>query len=102
MELDLTESNGTGSYRIHPESLGNIDYISESIRTKIVEGKYVNLASLLIPEYRLLNESKSIKDTRLQKNFTVKEFIVAFHKYKSIHCSRFPWFLAEMDQYEVI
>ena len=56
--------------------------------------------SLRIPEYELLNKSKSLKDTRLQKNLTFKEFIVAFHKYKCIHCSRFPWCQAEMDQYE--
>ena len=54
----------------------------------------------MIPEYELLNESKSMKDTRLQKNLTVEEFIVAFHKHKRIHCSRFPWRQAEMDQYE--
>ena len=59
-------SQGSGSYGIHPESLGNIDYVSESIRSKIIEGKYVNLASLLIPEYELLNESKSMKDTRFK------------------------------------
>ena len=34
-------SQGSGSYGIHPESLGNIDYVNESIRTKIVKGKYV-------------------------------------------------------------
>ena len=30
-------SKGSRSYRIHPESLGNIDFVSESIKTKIVE-----------------------------------------------------------------
>ena len=41
-----------------------------------------------------------MKDPRLQKNITIEEFIVAFHKYKRIHCTRFPWRQAELDQYE--
>ena len=29
----------------------NIDFVTETVRDKILKGKYVNLATLLIPEY---------------------------------------------------
>lgn len=93
-------SDKSGPYGLHPESVGQLDYVSDSVRTKILEGKYVNLASLLIPEYELIKESKAKKDPRLEKNLTIEEFIIAFHKYKRIHCRRYPWRKPELDQYE--
>lgn len=89
-----------GLYGLHPESVGHIDYVTDSIRNKIIEGKYVNLATLLIPEYELLKESKAMKDPRLNRNLTIEEFIIAFQKYKRIHCSRYPWRQMELDKYE--
>ncbi|MCG8033304.1 MAG: hypothetical protein JAZ03_14145 [Candidatus Thiodiazotropha taylori] len=89
-----------GVYGLHPESVGHIDYVTDTIRNKIVEGKYVNLATLLIPEYELLKESKAMKDPRLNRNLTIEEFIIAFQKYKRIHCSRYPWRQMELDKYE--
>ena len=47
---DIVNANSNSTYGIHPESLKNIDYVTESIREKIQCGKYVNLACLLIPE----------------------------------------------------
>ena len=44
------ETQQLGSFGIHPETVGNIDYVSYSIKNKIVEGKYINLATLLILE----------------------------------------------------
>ena len=88
-----------GLYGLHPESVGHIDYVTDSIRNKIIEGKYVNLATLLIPEYELLKESKAMKDPRLNRNLTIEEFIIAFQKYKRIHCSRYPCQM-ELDKYE--
>lgn len=89
-----------GLYGLHPESVGHIDYVTDSIRNKIIEGKYVNLATLLIPEYELLKESKAMRDPRLNRNLTIEEFIIAFQKYKRIHCSRYPWRQMELDKYE--
>ena len=51
--------------------MGHSDYVTDSIRNKITEGKYVNLATLLIPEYELLKESKAMKDPRLNKNLAI-------------------------------
>ena len=52
--------------------------MSESVKNKIVEGKYVNLAStLLISEYELLKESKAMKDPRLAESLSIEEFIIA-------------------------
>ena len=49
-EIVSSTSNTNSSYGIHPEFLKNVDYVSESVREKIVGGKYVNLTTLLIPE----------------------------------------------------
>ena len=45
-------------YGVHPESLTNTDYVSDSLREKILSGKYVNVASLQIPEYEQASDDK--------------------------------------------
>ena len=44
-----SNSSTNSSYGIHPEQLKNVDYVSECVRDKIISGKYVNFATLLIP-----------------------------------------------------
>ena len=41
-----------------------------------------------------------IKMPRLNRSLSIEEFIVAFNKYKLIHCTRHPWRKAELDEYE--
>ena len=101
----MVNANSNSTYGIHPESLKNIDYVTESIREKIQSGKYVNLACLLIQEYELVSEEKKLekqKDMRLNRSLTLEEFILAFNKYKRIHCARHAWRKPELDAYELI
>ena len=97
----LSIDNTSNSFGLHPELIKTIDYVSESLREKIVSGKYVNLVLLLIPEFEQTNEKKDrYRDARLNRSLSIEEFIVAFNKYKRIHCTRHPWRKAELDEYE--
>ena len=98
-EILPSNSSTSSSYGIHPEQLKNVDYVSESVRDKIISGKYVNLATLLIPEFEQTEKKDKYRDARLNRSLSVDEFIVAFSKYKRIHCSRHPWRREELDEY---
>ena len=45
-------------YGMHSESFTNTNYVSDSLCEKIQGGKYVNLASLLKPEYEQALDDK--------------------------------------------
>ena len=87
-------------FGIHPEQIRNIDFVTETVRDKILTGKNVNLATLLIPEYTDQLEKDTYRDARLNRSLSIEEFIVAFKKYKRIHCTRHAWRKAELDAYE--
>ena len=56
--------------------------VSESLKEKIVSGKYVNMVLLLIPKYEQIKENKDCyRDARLNRSLSIEEFIVAFGKY---------------------
>ena len=84
------------------ESLPFVDTVFPSIRRAIIEGRDVNLASLLIPYYHgpSLSDDKPKNDPRLHKNLNLGEFIQAFGIYKSIMCESFPQRRQELDLYE--
>ena len=88
------------NFGIHPEQIRNIDFVTETVRDKILSGKYVNLATLLIPEYTDQLKKDTYRDARLNRSLSIEEFIVAFNKYKRIHCTRHAWRKAELDAYE--
>ena len=92
-------SSTTSPYGIHPELLKNTDYVSESVKEKIVSGKYVNLATLLIPEFEQPEKKDRYRDARLNRSLSIDEFIVAFTKYRRIHCTHHPWRKEELDDY---
>ena len=92
-------SSPTSSYGIHPELLKNTDYVSESVKEKIVSGKYVNMATLLIPEFEQPEKKDRYRDARLNRSLSIEEFIVAFTKYRRIHCTHHPWRKEELDDY---
>ena len=55
--------------------------MSESLKEKIVSGKYVNMVLLLIPEYEQMKENNNpYRDARLNRSLSIEEFIVAFGK----------------------
>uniref|UniRef100_A0A8W8L8Q0 C3H1-type domain-containing protein n=1 Tax=Magallana gigas TaxID=29159 RepID=A0A8W8L8Q0_MAGGI len=86
----------------NPEDLPQIDLISPSLRKNIVEGKDVNLASLLIPyfEVRPSEKEKEKDDYRLKRNLTISEFLTSFGKYKRVMSHAFPNRREELDMYE--
>ena len=77
----------------------------------ITDGKYVNLASLLLPEFdtpyftsndlsglELLRQSR--RDHRLDRPLSISQFLKAFGIYKRIMCEAFPQHRLELDLYE--
>lgn len=111
---DTTNSGGCPanlSEGIASGSIPHIDVVSDQNRKKILEGKYVNLASLLIPKYETerpddlhrnlsINLYKESEDPRLNKTLSIAEFITAFGKFKRVMCEKFPERRDELDIYE--
>ena len=83
------------------ESLPFVETVSPALRRQIIEGKDVNLASLLIPHFNCsTSDDKGKVDPQLHKSLTIGEFIQAFGIYKSIMCGAFPKRRQELDLYE--
>ena len=86
-----------------PEELPQMDLVSESLRKRIIEGKDINLASLLIPYFEIdlaTSDKKEKFDMRLKRSLSITEFITAFGRYKRIMCQAFPRRREELDRYE--
>lgn len=96
---------------IAADELPHIDIVSESVRRNITDGKYVNLACLLLPEFdtpnfttndisglELLRQSR--RDHRLDRALTITQFYKAFGIYKRIMCEAYPQRRLELDHYE--
>ncbi|KAJ8315452.1 hypothetical protein KUTeg_007602 [Tegillarca granosa] len=93
------------TYGYLAESLPYVETISPNLRKQIIEGKDVNLATILIPYYTGPDvdkdkSDKERKDPRLNKTLTITEFIQAFGIYKSTLCEAFPRHRQELDLYE--
>lgn len=98
-------SHTSRKFGTHPEDLPQMELISNSLRKQILEGKDVNLASLLIPYYEIRESEKEKtekEDSRLKRNLTIAEFLTAFGKYKRTMCQAFPNRRDELDHYEAI
>lgn len=100
------------SFGVASHDLPKIVNVSETMRKNIVQGKYVNLAALLIPAHEM-SDGRSImdisgneirikgsQDPRLNKSLTLSEFLVAFGRYKSVICDAYPNRREELDLYE--
>ena len=98
-------------YGIPADELPHVDVVSDSVRKNIVEGKYVNLACLLIPEFEApsvsVNEFSGIellrqgrRDHRLDRILNITQFYKAFGIYKRVMCEAFPQRRPELDLYE--
>ncbi|KAI0240521.1 hypothetical protein LSAT2_008751, partial [Lamellibrachia satsuma] len=79
------------------ENLPDVETVSPALRSSILEGKYGNLASLLIPHFDLGEHScyagvdsfehlfrPLSSDPRLNRKLILPEFICAFNKYCNI------------------
>ncbi|CAG2255290.1 unnamed protein product [Mytilus edulis] len=92
----------TGSYHTTKVSSGmfpHVQAVAPNVRKQILEGKYINLATLLnnqenVQDYKTVDESDGSvllikhRDPRLQRNLSIQEFLEAFNIYKNIICEK--------------
>ena len=110
--VENTPNQPTDSqFGVSANDLPHVDVVFESLRRKIIEGKYINLACLLIPEFEApnvtTNEISGIeflrqgrKDHRLDRVLTITQFYKAFGIHKRITCEVYPQLKLELDLYE--
>ena len=109
--LSIPQSHGLRSDRGYSsESLPHVELVSPMIRRKIIEGKNINLAVLLISHYEgaMTNEERSEMyscstrkpDHRLNKILDLSSFMKAFGIYKSVMTEVYPQRQKELDLYE--
>ncbi|MGH0141688.1 UNVERIFIED_CONTAM: hypothetical protein FKN15_012425 [Acipenser sinensis] len=82
---------------------------SSHLRRLIIQGKDVNLISILIAASEYLNHrvvdcgdlSVTLKsrDPQLQKSLTLREFVIAFSAYHDVLCTAYPHRCQELGQY---
>ncbi|KAK6178599.1 hypothetical protein SNE40_013352 [Patella caerulea] len=97
-----------GQPHISVKNLPKTDMISGTLRKQILEGKDVNLSSLLIPNFDLTAQSgiasttysSTLKDPKLTQDLSIEEFNLAFEKYKSIITSVFITREKDLNQYQ--
>lgn len=103
-------NNEIGQHGVRSDSFTNIDIVSPSLQRQIIEGKDVNLASLLIPNYECPKSHTVIADNievnlpgkpdiRLNRALSIQEFIKAFGKFKRIMSAAYPDRRTELDVY---
>ncbi|CAC5419914.1 unnamed protein product [Mytilus coruscus] len=87
----------------------NIESKRKEATRLIIDGKDVNIAALLIPNYEcpqshtVIADSIEIKgkpDIKLNRTLTIQAFIKAFGKYKRIMSKAYQERRAELDAYE--
>ena len=91
-----TTAEKSSRFGTSPEAVPHMDLVSPALRKSIVEGKDVNLASLLIPYF----DTENKEDLRLRRPLTITEFVTAFGRFKRIMCSAYPDRREELDHYE--
>ncbi|XP_056401083.1 uncharacterized protein LOC130294952 [Hyla sarda] len=92
-----------------PPKITPSHFIPAAIRRDILDGKDVNLASLLISTQDV-TETKTVacgevsvvfksKDARLNRKLTIVEFVIAFSLYRDVVCTAKPERREELDLY---
>ena len=74
------------------ESLPLVEVVTPSICRAILEGKDINLASLLVAQSSVTHSEHAMQeksDSRLSRLLTIQEFITTFGIFKSIMCYQF-------------
>ena len=98
---------------VSADSLPLLDPISPSLRSDILAGKNINLATLLIPGFKPQDEVterslvmgedivplKPLTDQRLHRPLTITEFVKAFTIFKKVMCEVYPERHDELDSY---
>ena len=103
----MMEKTTMSQFGYAPDSLPFVETVSPHLRKNILEGKEVNLASLLIPQYSgpspmftSSGEKYDKPDPKLNRNLSITEFMQAFGTYKNIMCEGYPNRRVELDLYE--
>lgn len=93
--------------------LPHVENVSPQLRNDIIQGRDVNLASLLIQGFTSEWEQcqrtilvgadviplKPLRDHRLSRQLNISEFIKAFTSYKTVMCEAYPHRREELDAY---
>ncbi|XP_023200297.1 serine/arginine repetitive matrix protein 1-like [Xiphophorus maculatus] len=83
-------------------------HISSRLRSKILQGQYINLASILLPSPEVdqcvassENFSAILKtsDPRLSRDLSIGQFLAAFSVFRDVICSVYPDRRVELDAY---
>ena len=92
------------------KSLPDVELVSPMIQRKIIKGKDINLAVLLIPHYEgamtieersdMYSCSTKKPDHRLNKILDLSSFMKVFGIYKSVMTEVYPQRHKELDLYE--
>lgn len=96
--------------RVSSDSVSYAETVSPTLRSNILQGKDINLASLImqreVEEERVTNSEgryilfKQNQDARLLRNLTLNGFIIAFSKYENIMCEIYPSRRQKSNAYE--
>lgn len=91
-----TDSGNMASSKATAGMFPHLHLVTPTQRQTIIEGKYINLASLLVPpsdnyDIRQIEADGTVitvkaKDARLQRDLSLQEFIEAFNMFKNIIC----------------
>jgi hypothetical protein len=91
-----TDSGNMASSKVTAVMFPHLHLVKPTQRQTIIEGKYINLASLLVPpsdnhDIRQIEADGTVitvkaKDARLQRDLSLQEFIEAFNMFKNILC----------------
>ena len=97
------------SYCIPADNLPYVDVVPDSVKKNIIAGKYVNHASLLIPDNDtslvdnmggLDLQRRQQRNNRLDRVLSITQFYKAFGIYKRVMCEAYPQRRDENDLYE--
>ena len=75
-----------------------MELVTRSMRQKIITGKDVNLAALLIPSFDFSKDD----DKKLTSSLNIVQFMRAFGRYKRVMCETYVDRMQELDRYEAL
>ena len=85
-ETAIPATTTASQFGVPADSLPHVDIISETLKRNILEGKYINLAALLIPDFEpqsvTMNEASGLellrqgrRDHRLDRSLSIIQFL---------------------------
>ena len=77
---------------VSPNSVHNVEVVSPQLKSEIWQGRNVNMASLLIPDFISYGVAVPFcphRDARLLRSLTLPEFIKAFNIFRNVMCEKF-------------